>query len=102
MLLWRYWGVETYPNQKIIRIRKQKYKDNFLQIGIDEWTEASQKLTPAAFKIYLYLSGNANGFNLALSKQAVENNLGIKKTAYYDAMKELEYLGYIHTYLAPY
>jgi len=89
--------VETYPNQKIIQIRKQKYKDNFLQIGIDEWMEASKKLTSSAFKIYLYLSGNANGFNLALSKQAIEKDLGIKKTAYYDAMKELESLGYIHT-----
>lgn len=89
--------METYPNQKIIRIRKQKYKDNFLQIGIDEWMEASKKLTFSAFKIYLYLSGNANGFNLALSKQAIENDLCIKKTAYYDAIKELESLGYIHT-----
>ena len=89
--------METYPNQKIIKIKKPKYRDSFLQIGIDEWKEASKKLSPSAFKIYLYLAGNADGFNLALSKQAVENDLGIKKTAYYDAMKELEALDYLHT-----
>lgn len=85
----------TVPNQKVIHITKEKYKENFLQIGIDEWQTACKELAPAAFKLYLYLASNANGFDLALSAAAVQNAIGLKKTAYYDSFKELENKGYI-------
>lgn len=87
--------MQTYPNQKIIHINKKEYKDNFLQIGIDEWQHAAKVLSPVAFKLYLYLAGNKNNFNLALSQKAVENALNIKKTAYHDAVKELTFMGYL-------
>ena len=43
----------------------------------------------------MYLASNADGFDLALSQQAIENSLGIKKTAYHTAIKELKERGYI-------
>ena len=43
----------------------------------------------------LYLAGNADGFNLELSRQAFENATGYKKTAYSDAVNKLIQLGYI-------
>ena len=85
----------TYPNQKVIHINKNKYTANFLQVGIDEWQTAFKKLTPSAFAVYLYLASNADGFDLALSQKAIENALGIKKTAYHTAIEALKKEGYI-------
>lgn len=85
----------TYPNQKVIHINKARYTQNFLQVGITEWQEAFQILTPTAFAIYLYLAGNADGFNLALSQKAIEDSLNIKKSAYHSALKQLRELGFI-------
>lgn len=80
----------SFPNQNIVRINKQKYQRGFLQIGIDEWQEASKVLTPSAFKIYLYLASNMNGFELALSKQDIKNELGISFTRFYEAITLLK------------
>ena len=80
----------SFPNQNIVRINKQTYKRDFLQIGIDEWQEASKVLTPSAFKIYLYLASNKNGFELALSKQDIKNELGISFTRFYEAITLLK------------
>lgn len=85
----------SVPNQKIVRIHKTKYKENFLQISIDEWQAAVRKMNLSEFALYLYLAGNANGFNLELSRQAFENATGYKKTAYNDAVKKLIKLGYL-------
>ena len=85
----------TYPNQKVIHINKNKYTANFLQVGIDEWQTAFKKFTPSAFAVYLYLASNADGFDLALSQKAIENALGIKKTAYHNAIEALKKEGYI-------
>lgn len=85
----------SVPNQKIVRIHKTKYKENFLQISIDEWQAAVRKMNLSEFALYLYLAGNANGFNLELSRQAFENATGYKKTAYSDAVNKLIQLGYI-------
>lgn len=87
--------MKTYPNQKVIHINKNKYSANFLQIGINEWQQAYKELKPSTFAIYLYLASNADGFDLALSQQAIENSLRIKKTAYHTAIKELKERGYI-------
>lgn len=85
----------SYSNQKILRIVKPKYEREFLQVGITEWQNAYKELTPSAFAIYLYLASNADGFCLELSQKAIENSLGIKKTAYFEAVKQLEGKGYI-------
>ena len=101
--------MNSYPNQNIVKIHKQSYKRDFLQIGVEEWQQASKDLTPSAFKIYLYLASNANNYNLALSKQDINNKLGISFTRYYEAislMKKLHYLcseggNYLHFFLKP-
>lgn len=84
-----------YANQKTIIINKKKYDKNFLQIGIDEWQEAYKKLKPTTFAIYLYLCGNKDGYHFDLSPAAIDNALGIKKTAYYSAIQQLEEENYI-------
>ena len=87
--------MSTVPNQKVVIIQKNSYKSDFLQIGIAEWQEASRVLSPAAFKLYLYLASNASGFKLALSQVAVENAVGISKSSYHRAVKELEEKRYL-------
>ena len=85
----------SVPNQLTVKIQKPQYKEKFLQIGIDEWIYASKKFPPATFKLYLYLAGNKDNYSLELSQQAVENAIGIKKTAYHDGLNELKDAGYL-------
>lgn len=85
----------SVPNQKIITIHKPKYKENFLQIGLNEWQKARQSMTYTEFALYLYLAGNADRFNLELSRVAVELHTGMKKSAYHTAVNKLIALGYL-------
>lgn len=85
----------TYPNQKIIHINKPQYTRDYLTVGIDEWVMANRNLKPITFKLYLYLAGNANAFDLALSRQNIMDKLGISKNSYISAVKELKEKGYI-------
>lgn len=83
------------PNQKIIRIEKDKYQSRFLQIGDGQWKKAFQSMRPTVFGLYLYLASNKDGYLLELSAAAVEREIGIKKTAYHTALKDLEEKGYL-------
>ena len=85
----------TYTNQKILHINKPNYGNAYLSVGIDEWIEASKVLKPNTFKVYLYLCSNADGFDLALSRQDVINKLGISLDSYKRAIKELTDKKYI-------
>ena len=85
----------SVPNQKIIRIEKDKYQSRFLQIGDEQWKKAFQSMRPTVFGLYLYLASNKEGYLLELSAAAVEREIGIKKTAYHTALKDLEEKGYL-------
>lgn len=87
--------MKTYPNQKVIHIQKRSYEDNFLQVGNDEWQRAARDLSGSALKLYLYLAGNKDGYDLALSQKAVENATGLSKNTYHRAVEELETKGYL-------
>lgn len=85
----------TAPNQKIIRVHKNSYSGGYLTIGTEEWQEAFKSLKRITFGVYLYLSGNANGFELTLSRRDVMDRLGVSKDTYLRAVKELEEKGYM-------
>ena len=85
----------SVPNQKIIRIEKDKYQSRFLQIGDEQWKKAFQSMRPTVFGLYLYLASNKDGYLLELSAATVEREIGIKKTAYHTALKDLEEKGYL-------
>lgn len=85
----------TYANQKIVTIHKEKYHQDFLQVGKDEWMTAFTTLKPGTFGLYLYLCGNRDGFNLALSSAAVQRALGYSDSTYRRAKKELIEKGYL-------
>lgn len=85
----------TAPNQKIIRVHKDSYNGGYLTIGTEEWQEAFKSLKRITFGVYLYLSGNANGFELTLSRRDVMDRLGVSKDTYLRAVKELEEKWYL-------
>ena len=83
---------ETVSNQKVIHIHKPSYTCDFLQIGNEEWQAVStdkKNLGRTALQLYLYLAANANGYQFALSQQAVENAVGIGRTSYDKYLKRL-------------
>lgn len=86
-----------FANQNIIVIKKTPCKDNFLQIKNNEWMQAAKICGDkgAAFKLYMYLAANEIGFNLALSKVAVENAVGIKQSNYYKCLDFLTEQGFL-------
>lgn len=85
----------TAPNQKVIKIHKDSYNGSYLTIGTEEWQEAFKSLKRITFGVYLYLSGNASGFELTLSRRDVMDRLGVSKDTYLRAVKELEEKGYL-------
>lgn len=85
----------TAPNQKIIRVHKDSYNGSYLTIGTEEWQDAFKSLKRITFGVYLYLSGNANGFELTLSRRDVMDRLDVSKDTYLRAVKELEEKGYL-------
>ncbi len=84
----------TYANQKTVTVHKPSYTENFLQVSKDEWMDAFANLTRSGFGLYLYCSGNKNGYEFGLSSQAVQNDLGISDSSYRRAVEELLVTGY--------
>lgn len=85
----------TYPNQKIIHINKPIYTGNYLSIGNDEWVAACNKLTYNGFKLFLYLAGNKDNFDLALSPKAIQQKIKMSDGTYTNIVKELIKEGYL-------
>ena len=88
--------MSSFPNQSIVTIHKPQYKENFLQVSIDEWHEAFNKL-PAriSFAMYIYLCSNANVFPLALSPADFMKQLNVSKSSYDRAVDDLLAAGYL-------
>jgi hypothetical protein len=85
----------TYANQRIVKIKKDQCKDNFLQINNDDWHDAIRQLSSSAFALYLYLASNNDGFILALSQKAVQAATGLSKASYHRGVAELFDNGYL-------
>ena len=88
-------GQKSYPNQSIVTIHKPRYKENFLQVAIDEWQEAFVTLPRISLGLYLYLCGNQDGFPLALSSADVQKRLSISDSSYRRAVDDLLAAGYL-------
>ena len=86
---------KSYPNQSIVTIHKPQYEGNFLQVAIDEWEEAFIKLPRISFGLYLYMSGNQDGFPLALSSADVQKRLNVSDSSYRRAVEDLLAAGYL-------
>lgn len=86
----------VYPNQKIITVFKDECKDDFLQVNNENWQSACEILTYSAFKLYLYIISNKNGYSFALSYETVNELIPMSRKTYDKAIKELKDCGYLH------
>ena len=92
---------DTFPNQKqvkIIRETVEKSKENgrpYLIAYCDNLKEAMLSLTPAAFKVYVCLLFNADGFKLRFSPENIHKITGLCKDTIRKAMTQLEQKGYL-------
>ncbi len=82
-------------NQLEITIHKPRYERDFLSVSKKEWITASTLLTYSEFKLYLYLAGNADGYALEYSPQAVSNQIDISRGRASEVRRSLEAMGYI-------
>lgn len=84
-------------NQKTVKIHKEicDGKHIYAQINREAMGAASRDLNDGAFKLWVYLSANQDGFSFDLSSKAIQNEFGMKKGQYDAAVKELIEKGYL-------
>ena len=70
----------TVPNQKTIRVHRERPQRDFLGILNRNWKAASRDLGAQAFLLYIYLASNADGYELALSPSAVRDDTGMPES----------------------
>ena len=85
----------SFPNQSIVTIHKPKYEGDFVQVSIAEWQEAFARLPRISFGLYLYLCGNKDTFELALSSADVQKRLHVSDSSYRRAVDDLLAAGYL-------
>ena len=85
----------TYPNQRNIKINRERATVDFLGIKNENWQAASRDLGATALRLYLYLASNANGYTIALSPAAVRRDIGIARSTYHDQFHILVDKGYL-------
>ena len=85
----------TYPNQRMIRIHRERASVDFLGIKNENWQAASRDLGAHALQLYLYLAANANNYTLALSPAAIRQDIGMARSTYHDQFYKLVDRGYL-------
>ena len=86
---------ETFPNQRMVKVHRERATAHFLGIKNENWQAASRDLGAHGLQLYLYLASNADNYTLALSPTAVRQAIGLKRSTYHDKFHELEEKGYL-------
>ena len=87
----------SVPNQKTISVQKEKCSksDLYAMYNLDALQYAMIDLKGEAFKLWVYIGKNQNGYTFALSKvDAIKWGVG-SKSSYDRAVKELIEKGYL-------
>ena len=85
----------TYPNQRLVRVHRQRAAKDFLGIKNENWMAASRILGAPALRLYLYLAANADNYTLALSPATITRDIGMARSTYTDQFKVLVNMGYL-------
>ena len=85
----------TYPNQRIVRVHRERATKDFLGIKNENWMAASRILGAPALRLYLYLAANADNYTFALSPAAITRDIGMARSTYGDQFKKLVNMGYL-------
>ena len=86
---------ETYPNQRMIKVHRERATTNFLGIKNENWQAASRDLGAHALRLYLYLAANANNYSFALSPADIRQRIGMPNSTYRDQFMILVDKGYL-------
>ena len=79
----------TFPNQRTVKVHREKAKSDFLGIKNENWQAASRDLGAHALQLYLYLASNADNYTRALSPAAVRQTIGMARSTYHDQFEKL-------------
>ncbi len=85
----------TYPNQRLVKIHREKATSNFLGIKNENWQAAARDLGAHSTLLYLYLAANADGYTDALSPRAIQQAIGMPRSTYHDQFQKLVLKGYL-------
>lgn len=85
----------TYPNQRLVRIHRERATTDFLGIKNENWMAAANDLGAHAFLLYLYLASNADNYLEALSPTAVRQQIGMARSTFHDQFHRLVDKGYL-------
>ena len=87
----------SVPNQKIIKLapRAKRNRDNlYAMMNLDALKEAMKVLGGSSIKLWMYCNKNIDEYQFNLSRVDCED-WGLKKDAYYHAVKELTDKGFL-------
>ena len=79
----------TFPNQRMVRVHRERAASDFLGIKNENWQAASRDLGAHALQLYLYLASNANNYTVALSPVTVRQAIGMARSTYHDQFHKL-------------
>lgn len=85
----------TVPNQRTVRVHRERVTSDFLGIKNENWQAASRVLGAHALRLYLYLAANADNYTLALSPAALARDIGMPRSTYHDQFRKLVDFGYL-------
>lgn len=88
----------TVPNQKMVIVHRDppsKNEGNFIQIKKDNLFRAYRELNATSLVVYLYLAGNQEGYQLALSPRAISQTVGMPESTIRDQINKLIAYGYL-------
>ena len=94
---------KLFKCQKAFRTNKIRTAENSSDVRISDTfkkdlLEAAKNLNGIAFKIYVYLLSNQEGYVGGLSRTDITSKLGISSKSYDNGIKELEEKGYFNYY----
>ena len=89
--------MSTNPNQTIVSIESSPCDDIHLcsMRNIEAECAAARDLKYSSMILWLYLSRNQNGYELALSPKDVEETMGLSERTYRTCKNELMEKGYL-------
>lgn len=93
--------MKPIPNQKRVKINKQKVSKEtgrekpYMIAYVDTLQKAASDLKGNAFKVYIYLLTNLEGYYFGLSTQDISNTYGMSIDSARDAIKQLIDKGYM-------
>ena len=92
---WQQGDFYIFPNQKQIIVARERPKPPFTSIEESDMFNAMQSLSGSAFKLYMYMCSNKDGFQFALSPTAVKRKTGVSRNSYDRAVKSMLDAGYL-------